>query len=68
MGQYFKDHKVHITQLYNTIRIKGAKVIRGDRDKLSQKKRCDSLLTFIKRGGKTHLEGPFFSGGFQPFT
>lgn len=38
-GQYFKDHEVHVTQLYNTIRIKGAKEITGDRDKLSQREK-----------------------------
>lgn len=32
--------------------LKGAKEITADRDKLSQRERCDSLLTFIKRGGK----------------
>lgn len=67
MGQYFKDHKVHITQLYNTIRIKGAKVIRGDRDKLSQKKRCDTLLTFIKRGGKNSFRSTLPFRGISAF-
>lgn len=32
--------------------LKGAREITADRDKLSQRERCDSLLTFIKRGGE----------------